>query len=116
MQLLRKINHPNILQTKEGFVDGKNNMVMIVEFCAFGSLWHQMIQRIGEEWEDFQPFSEEIIIQMIHDVSLALAHLHKKGIAHLDMKAENLLIHANGLFKLADFGISKLVDVEGQKQ
>lgn len=115
MQLLRRINHPNILFTKEGFVDGRNNMVMIVEFCGFGSLFHQMISRVEQDWENFKPFSERLIWQLIDDVANALAHCHKKGIAHLDMKAENLLIHGDGIFKLADFGISKLVENEGEQ-
>jgi serine/threonine protein kinase len=36
----------------------------------------------------------------------ALGHIHANGIAHRDMKPENLLISSDYQLKLADFGFS----------
>ena len=51
MQLLHKLNHPNILQTKEGFYDSKNDLTQIIEFCGFGSLQHQFDIKMNEPEE-----------------------------------------------------------------
>jgi CTD kinase subunit alpha len=37
-----------------------------------------------------------------------LAYLHKIGILHRDMKGSNILLDAQGVLKLADFGLARL--------
>jgi serine/threonine protein kinase len=34
-----------------------------------------------------------------------LAHIHKAGIAHRDMKPDNLLLNADGCLKVSGFGL-----------
>jgi len=46
----------------------------------------------------------------------ALLYLHKRGVAHRDIKLENILINSKGNIKLCDFGFSKLIESdEGNK-
>ena len=49
----------------------------------------------------------------MHDIAsqigLGLEYLHSKGIAHCDMKSENVLVSKNWVVKIADFGLSELV-------
>ena len=42
-------------------------------------------------------------------IALAVNHLHARRIAHLDMKSPNILLSKDGLAKLADVGLSRLV-------
>jgi serine/threonine-protein kinase RIM15 len=45
------------------------------------------------------------------DTCLGLEHLHACGIIHRDLKPENMLLTCEGRVKLADFGLSQLLQV-----
>eukprot|EP01084_Bolivina_argentea_P147148 257478_1 len=46
---------------------------------------------------------------MSRDVLEGLKYIHARNIIHRDIKPANILLHQNGTYKLADFGISKNV-------
>ena len=43
------------------------------------------------------------------DIIHGLEYLHGQNIAHLDLKSPNILIDKDGMAKIADVGLSKLV-------
>lgn len=58
------------------------------------------------------PLEPNVICQIVYQTCRAVAHMHSQtpNIIHRDLKVENLLIGADGLIKLCDFG-SATVDV-----
>ncbi|CAA0825492.1 Wee1-like protein kinase [Striga hermonthica] len=48
-------------------------------------------------------------LEVMHQVAKALQFIHKKGIAHLDVKPDNIYVR-NGIYKLGDFGCATLID------
>ncbi|MEK7865490.1 MAG: bifunctional serine/threonine-protein kinase/formylglycine-generating enzyme family protein [Planctomycetota bacterium] len=45
----------------------------------------------------------------------ALAYAHSKGVLHLDVKPENILLGKDGQVKLADFGLARAMGAEGMR-
>jgi len=57
-----------------------------------------------------EQISEQTVIRMGMDLCRALMECKKHGIVHRDIKPQNILVSANGDFKLGDFGIAKTVE------
>lgn len=47
--------------------------------------------------------AESQVLLVMRDIVNGVTHMHKKGIAHRDLKVENVLQH-DSTFKLCDFG------------
>lgn len=47
---------------------------------------------------------EPEVLDVLGATAAALAHLHAQGVIHYDVKSENLLLGADGIWKLGDFG------------
>ena len=57
-------------------------------------------------------FSPRKAIDFALQITQGLAAAHDKGIVHRDLKPENLFVTKEGLFKILDFGLAKLTQVE----
>ena len=52
-------------------------------------------------------YSEKEIVNILEQVIEALIFLERNGIAHRDIKPQNILVYENNTYKLADFGEAK---------
>jgi hypothetical protein len=100
MELLKDLDHTNIVQYFGSEVDG-GYLNIFLEFVSGGSLF-SMLERFG-------PLSETIAKLYLKQILVAIEYLHDNGVVHRDIKAENILIDTAGVIKVADFGCSKLV-------
>lgn len=57
-------------------------------------------------------------IRIFQQISSGLAHVHKKGVVHRDLKPHNLFrsLEDEGVFLVGDFGLSKLIQRESNKK
>lgn len=52
-------------------------------------------------------------LKIIEQVCSALGYAHQNGIIHRDIKPANIIVQADGVAKIIDFGIAKIQDTEG---
>mmetsp|Transcript_23274 Transcript_23274/g.41178 ORF Transcript_23274/g.41178 Transcript_23274/m.41178 type:complete len:492 (+) Transcript_23274:166-1641(+) len=99
VDVLKKLNHPNIVQFKDFFED-RNNLFIVMELVGGGELFQQVVEAGS--------FSEKTAATVVRDVASGLSYMHKMGVIHRDLKPENLLVPGPGLHpvKICDFGLA----------
>jgi serine/threonine-protein kinase len=65
-------------------------------------------------WCDAQGLDVEARIRLFLQVLRAVSHAHGRLILHRDLKPSNILVTKDGSAKLLDFGIAKLLEVDGR--
>lgn len=95
------LNHPNILTVYE--VGQTDSTFFIATEYVEGQTLRQRINA-GR----MMPTE---VVNIAHQVTSALAVAHEAGIIHRDVKPENIMLRPDGLVKVLDFGLAKLVDL-----
>jgi eukaryotic-like serine/threonine-protein kinase len=93
---LAALQHPNILVVHE-IGEGPSGIFLAAEYMPGGSV----AQRIAHE-----PLAAARALALARGAADALAAAHQAGLIHRDFKPGNLLLAADGLAKVADFGIA----------
>jgi len=75
---------------------------LVTEFCHNGSLDNYIQKNPG--------LNQQARLKLTLDVAHGMAFLHSKKIIHLDLKPANILVTGEGRCKVADFGLSKMVN------
>lgn len=105
--ILASLHHPNIIGYKGSFM--KNNVLhIIMDYADNGDLFAQIQKAKGTH------FKEDQILDWFVQICLALKHIHDRKILHRDIKCQNIFLMKNGMIKMGDFGIAKILDHTGQ--
>jgi serine/threonine protein kinase len=109
--MLRKLNHPNIVQGLATIVEGDKHYV-VMEYIDGGDL--RKLLGDYQSRQEFIPLKE--VLEIALDLSDALARTHRLNIIHRDIKPSNVLLTAEGIPQLTDFGIARLANLSGMTQ
>ena len=99
-QVLKKLDHPNILKIYECFRYNEFYFI-IFEMCRGGELFDEIVAKDG--------LSEIEAAVIIKQILTCINCCHDNGIVHRDIKPENVLLEKNKSYdqlKLIDFGLS----------
>ena len=107
MEILKKIDHPNIIKLYEIY-QSKNHYYLVMEECKGGELFDKIIEHTDEG----EMYSEKEAAEIILQVMSAVEYCHNNGICHRDLKPENILFlkkgdEKNNPIKIIDFGLSR---------
>ncbi len=99
-RVLASLEHPHVVPLYDYVEDGES-CLLVMERLEGGTL--------GERF----PSPEKVGVASACAVAMVtcsgLHHAHRRGVLHRDVKPENLLFSADGILKVADFGIAKVV-------
>ncbi|XP_060180482.1 CBL-interacting serine/threonine-protein kinase 7-like [Lycium barbarum] len=98
---MKRLNHhPNILNLHEVMAT-KTKIYFVMELAHGGELFTKLNRRGGR-------FSESTARFYFHQLVSALHFCHQNGVAHRDIKPQNMLLDKDGHLKISDFGLSAL--------
>ncbi len=96
-QATAQLQHPNIT-TVYDFGEVEEKLFIAMELVNGGSLKELMAQELSFDRK----------LDWMIQVCRALAFAHRNGIVHRDVKPGNILVNADGVVKILDFGIAHL--------
>ncbi len=96
------LNHPNIITIHA--IEEAEKLNFITTELVDGKT---LRERIAEK-----PFSPPETIEIGIQVAGALESAHSVGIIHRDIKPANIMVRRDGLVKVLDFGLAKLIETE----
>ena len=95
-----KMSHHNIVNLLD--VGQDDNMRYLVMEYVRGQTLKEVIKQKGS-------LKPAVAAQIAIRILSALQHAHKNGIIHRDIKPQNILVDSDGLIKVGDFGIARVV-------
>jgi eukaryotic-like serine/threonine-protein kinase len=99
-----KLHHPNILEVFDFSSAEAHDAFIVTEYIRGRTL---------KTYLDEGPLEPpELAAMIVHELAAALAHAHEAGVIHRDLKPENVMVREDGVLKLMDFGIARLLDIE----
>jgi serine/threonine protein kinase len=99
-ELLARLDHPKIARLLDAGVLEGTQPYLVLEYVEGDPI---------DAYCEQQSLSLEDRIKLFRDVLAAVAHAHSHLVVHRDIKPANILVNRQGVVKLLDFGIGKLL-------
>jgi len=102
IKVIITMNHPGVIKVMD-FLADSNFYFLIMEFCSGGTL---LSQAPGGDRVIREDDTKIIFKQLLESID----YMHKKSIAHRDLKLENVMLDEKGNIKIVDFGFSRFAE------
>ena len=102
-QILASLNHPHIARLFDGGTTAEGLPYVVMEYVEGVPL---------KEYCEQNQLSLRARLRLFQNVCGAVQFAHQKLIVHRDLKPGNILVNQEGVVKLLDFGIAKLLQPE----
>ena len=101
VKILKKMRHTNIVQLYDTFETNKH-IIFVMELWSGGDLLNYVRKR--------RRLSEDYAKAIFKQILEALHYCHKLNILHRDIKLDNIILDSEGVIKIGDFGVSKIIE------
>ena len=99
-QILARLNHPNIARLLDGGVTELGRPYLVMEYVDGAHI---------TEYCERDQLDLARRLRLFLDVCAAVDYAHRNLVVHRDVKSSNVLVGDDGIVKLLDFGIAKLL-------
>mmetsp|Transcript_69454 Transcript_69454/g.110303 ORF Transcript_69454/g.110303 Transcript_69454/m.110303 type:complete len:300 (+) Transcript_69454:38-937(+) len=106
IQVLRKLQHPNIIRLIDVLDDGRR-VFIVLELCHSDDLLDYLVTKPQNRLTEIEA------AHILQSSCQAVQYLHANRIIHRDLKPENILFDFHGNLKLADFGLAHYGQTSG---
>ena len=103
IQILRDLKHACIVQFLCAIQDPTTRKPILLMKLMKESLTHFLENSARD-------IPYHVQVNIAHDISLAIVHLHRNGVLHRDLSSNNVLLNDIHMAKVTDFGMSKIAD------
>ena len=100
-QILARLNHPNIARLLDAGETEEGQPYLVMEYVQGEPL---------DRYCDSQQLDVQARLELFLHICSAVQYAHQNLIVHRDLKPANILVNAEGIPKLLDFGIAKLLN------
>ena len=100
-RMAARLSHPNLVAVYD--VGEEDGLPYIVMEYVEGETVADLIARTG-------PMQPERAVELLLQVCAGLEHAHAAGLVHRDIKPQNLLVRSDGVVKITDFGIARMLE------
>ena len=104
IEFLRGLRHPNVIQYLGSCADPETGLPVL-----FMELMDESLTSFLERPPNPPPLPLRVQLDIAHDVSQALSHLHRHEVLHRDLSSNNVLLIGTCRAKVTDFGMAKLL-------
>eukprot|EP00105_Crassostrea_gigas_P014523 XP_011431211.1 PREDICTED: uncharacterized protein LOC105330955 isoform X2 [Crassostrea gigas] len=104
VSILAMLDHPNIISYYDSFEE--DGVLMIeIEYADGGTLAQKLAAMATKD----KNIEEKEVLQIFQQIVAAIRHIHELNILHRDLKTANIFLTKEGVVKVGDFGISKML-------
>ena len=88
-RIIEALRHPNIVGFKEVYMNKKEHLNIVMEYCDDGDLQQKIwaMSRANKDKESPDHFTEDQILIWFTQICLGVKHCHDRKIIHRDLKA-----------------------------
>ena len=104
-RILASLDHPNVARLLDGGTTDDGLPYFVMEYVEGAPI---------NDYADARKLSTPQRLRLFRTVCAAVQYAHQNLIIHRDLKPSNVLVTAEGVPKLLDFGIAKLLDPEDE--
>ena len=103
-QILAALDHPNIAKLLDGGTTDDGRPYLVMELVLERTILHYCLER---------KLGVAARLRLFAQVCDAVQYAHRSLVVHRDLKPGNILVTEDGVPKLLDFGIAKLIHPDG---